>query len=439
MSNSKALVGWRATGGVTIPPAVMTASALVPYANGLTGREQKKVVDAVEAELFDMGAEFVWRRAMTRLKDTIAALGMPFVAEMLDRSEVADATSIDAVLTDYDAIRLAEALGIINATGALRLHQARELLSHLASTAASEELGLPEAVTIIKACIQHVLGEEKVDVAVDFLDVRSKLLSSPLDKDSPTIESLLAQPPFFLGTAIRVLLSAVRSEKGSRLQVALLNLNALVPQAWKRLGEKDRWALGEVYTEANASGRSSVVAELRRVLEVVHGFDYVPENLRSQVYKRAAQAVVAAHFSFNNFYNEGAPTRALVNLGTTIPKNALGECVQALLLVYIGNRYGSSFDAAAAARPELLRFQPPQWKYYFVDFLRTDDKILGELTEEKPAQRFVQLFQEISVADPVEFGVSGELKRLLVGAQTQSSKKVQGAAANLLRDFKPTA
>ena len=75
------------------------------------------------------------------------------------------------------------------------------------------------------------------------------------------------------------------------------------------------------------------------------GFDYVPESLRSATFTRAAKEVLAAHESYQNFYNEPAPMQALASLGSTIPAPAFPLCMKATLSVVLGNQYGHTLAA----------------------------------------------------------------------------------------------
>ena len=98
------------------------------------------------------------------------------------------------------------------------------------------------------------------------------------------------------------------------------------------------------------TGLQTQTAGLKQALLKVRGFNYVPENLRSQTFLKAAEAIVLrAHEGMNNFYNEEAPTINLEKLGTVIPAPALGPCITALLCVRLGNSYGTCWAAVPIA------------------------------------------------------------------------------------------
>lgn len=396
------IVPWVGPAGVSIPPAAKAAPEIVPFANGLREGERRRVVDALEQGFFDMGAEFVWRRAMGRLRQTVSALGMDFVGEMLGRRDLSPASNPEAVLTDVDTIRLAEQLGVIGSTGAMKLRHAFEVLSHYAQPNIEEELPFPEALVILRTCVQFALGEKDIQVAVDFSKFRDSLVTKTLNANAPELEQLAGAPPFFLSTATRALLAAIKTEKAARLQHSLNNLNTLLPTIWAGLPEQDRWSVGSAYADAVTSGRGDVIAEMKRALLKVSGFDYVPESLRSNTYIKAAQAVIEAHYGFGNFEGEIKPTQYLAGLGTVIPKPAVPETIRALLLVVLGNRYGHSWAAATYARPQLKSIPPTVWDYYLSKVLPGDDDVLDTLVADLPAQEFATLVKELQLPKEIE-------------------------------------
>ncbi len=418
---------WKAPEEVLVPATAKTPQEFVPYAVGLKPNEREKVIEAIEAGLHDLATEFVWKRALARLKQTLSTLGMQFVGEMLGRDDITEMTPPEAALTDWDAIRLAENLGVISTTGALRLRHGFELLSHLAQLQegeADETLADTEAIGVIRHCIRYILAEQDIHIAVNFSRFRDRLMAETLTREDQQLQSLLGSPPFFLKTALRVLLATIKSEQGARLEHSLSNFNLILPEIWPRITEEDRWRVGTTYAEVANEGNKDLVQALRRLLMKVSGFDYVPENLRSNTFKAAAKAVITTHFSMNNFHLEVGPTATLARLGTVIPKPALIECVQAYLCVYLGNTYGFSFTAAPLAERELKRISAERWAYYLSEVIANDDVILGQLMGSRPAARFCTLIRSL------DFSLSegSDATRLITAARENRPADVTAVA-----------
>jgi hypothetical protein len=399
---SKELLIWSGPDGINIPAKANLISEIVPYANYLSEKQKNQIVNAFNAGAFDMAAEYAWKKAMTKLKETIATLGMKFIGEILGRDDINDFTPIDNVLTDYSTIILAEQLGVIGNTAALKLRQANELISHYFSGKSDEDIDLITSIGIVKSSIQYILGEQDISIALEFTEFKERLLTESLRIGDIQVDQLLDSPLFYLRTVSSILLSAIKKDKGARLEHALGNFNLILPHIWPKLGENDRWNIGSAYRDVVAEGNTISATGLKSALLKVSGFDYVPENLRSSTFKRAAKTVIETHFAMNNFYNEPSVVRALSSLGTTIPAPALIECIQAYLLVYMGNSYNVSKAAVPIAYEALSNITRDRWFYYFEKVIHNDDIILQNFETSSQISRLSTLLNNLNLADFID-------------------------------------
>ncbi|MCB5288453.1 MAG: hypothetical protein LHW64_11735 [Candidatus Cloacimonetes bacterium] len=394
-----AIVPWNGPEGISIPSSKMTVGEIVPYAAQLTESDRTKIIKAFEFNSFDMASEFVWRRTMSKLKTTLSSLGMAFIGEMLDRPDISDSSAIETVLTDYDAIRLAEHLGVISPTGAMQLRHAFETLSHFSAPQTTEELGALESSLIIKNSIKFVLGDEDTYIPVDFKNIRRKLTSETINKKDPQLLQLIDSPAFYISTALRILISSIKNNEDTQLEIALNNINSILKDIWPRLTEQDRFLVGATYAQVASQGKTTAMSGLKNALLKVNGFDYVPETIRSVTYKQVAKSIIDAHFSFSNYNAEPAPTKRLADLGTSIPKSALPECLQAVLCIYLGNRYGHSFSAAPIAESIIKSISYERWQYYIDKVFHTDQIILEKITQKLPQDRFFTFIKNNNLCD----------------------------------------
>jgi len=414
---------WQGPNGVIIPPTAKNPSDIVPYAHYLSEKQRLQIVSAFQIEAYDMAAEYAWKKAMVKLKETISTLGMKFIGEMLGRSDINETSSIENVLTDHSAILLAEQLGVIGSTAALKLKQANELITHFFSKNPDSEIDYTDAFVIVKSSIQYILGEQDISIAIEFSRFRERLLSETLKTNDPQVEQLIGSPLFYLRTVNTILLTSIKNDIGARLEHSLGNFNMLIESIWPNLGESDKWNIGTAYRDVTAAGNMIAASGLKNALLKVSGFDFVPENLRSVTFKNTAKEVIETHFAYNNFYNEPAVVRRLASLGSTIPSPALIDCMQAYLAVYLGNYYGTSTIAAQIAEKELSNITKDRWEYYFKKVIQNDEVILDKIYTSRQIDRFKSLLESNGLTNFTDMPkkVQDLYKAILKGQHTKAS------------------
>lgn len=398
------LTVWTEPTGTIVPRAESAPPMIVGAAKALNVRDQRQIVSAFESESYEMVAGFVLNKALSQLKKQLSSLGMEFVGEMLGRQDL-DADSIPTVsISNYEAIRLAQELGIINTTDAKRLSQHSELLAHFdnldAPSAEMEEMTREEAVSFLRTCVNSILGHTDNFAPTEFVKFRSALESRTFKSTDTDIAALHTAPYFFKRTTLSILLSGAKHRVGAQYEHTLGNIVVIVPLLWPQLRDKEKWSVGQAYAEAVNAGASPSVLALKRALMSVQGFDYVPETLRSQTFSAAASAIINVHTTSNNFYNEPAAVAALVKLGSTIPWPAFPICMSSAIAVYLGNMYGHTWGAQDDVASLLKRLTRNQWEYYFNECLSNDQLIIQKLAwYDKPLSRWMDILGQFGIEE----------------------------------------
>lgn len=431
---------WKGAEGVHLPVNTKTPQDIVSFANSaiLSEKQQQQIIGAFKLEAFDMGAEYAWRRAMAVLKKSIASLGMKFVGEMLGREDINEFSTPESTLTDYSAITLAEQLGVISTTGALRLRHSLELLNHFFSNKgeeSGEELNELDALNIVRACVQYVLGEEQISVALEFSQFRNRLHNESIDSRDEQILTLESSALFYVRTVLNILISNIKTLQGAGLENSLANINMILPKVWDRIADKDKWNIGSAYRDVVAEGKRTATNGMKKALLKVKGFDFVPENLRSDTFIRAARALIDIHYAYDNFYNEPAAVQNLSNLGSVIPPPALQDCMAAYLLVYTGNSYGVSNKGADLAYPELKKISKERWQYFFDNILIKDENILSNLLGNNQIGRFAKLIRKTGNDNLQNFKYP-KIERLYKAILNEDYPQVKGMTSNLLNELR---
>src|SRR5438094_2675104 len=437
MSNELTL--WEPAETDIIPTAATTVGQITKCAVQLSQRDQRQIVRALEARDFEIGVNYLWVKAMAALKRELGTLGIEFLGEMLGRPDVDERDDVHDLLTDKDAVRLAEERGMVSATEALRLRQTQELIAHFAKSEFADPNNIPtemddaEAVRALRACIKNILGKPRIEVAHRFVEFRDALLTKPLSETDTSVELLTKSPYFFRKLSVSILLSAIKTATGAGLEIALGNINTVLPVLWDKVRDTEKWQVGHTYAEVYASGMASAMQGLKQALLKVRGFDYVPENLRSDTFVKAADAIIKAHEGIDNFYTELSPVRNLGRLGTVIPAPALASCTSALLAVALGNTYGASFTAAPAAKQLLTKYTKDRWEYYINQCLPGDIRILSKLDSLGPRKRWKDLVQTRQLNScAIKHSVA---KRLIDASAANNDEGLMRAQRRLVQDY----
>ncbi len=394
-------VPWSNNSRQIVPATTKNVSEITRHAVQLRNRDIVQIVGAFQAEHYEMASSFVWTRTLTALKRQLASLGSEFIGEMLQRPDIDEDTDIVTAITPSEAITLAEDLGMVSSTDAMRLRHAQETISHFADfdetkDDSDEGMSEEEAVVCLRVCVNSILGQPKLEVARDFAEFRRQLEERTFSANDAEIVGLVNSPYFFLKTTLSVLLALLGTSSGAQLEHAVRNIRLILPKIWDRLRKPERWQAGQTYAEVFSEGKKDSVNGLKAALSEVSGFDYVPENLRSATFTRAARDVLEAHQAVNNFYNEPGPVGALAALGTTIPSPAFPLCMTATLSVWLGNAHGHTWAAQESVKRILRGLSRDRWIYYFDEVLPRDTDILFKLLYQKPADRWHELVTQFN-------------------------------------------
>lgn len=411
---------------------------ILSYAVQLAQRDRLQISNAFSTGSYAMATHFVWSKTLSVLKNHLATVDLRLLEEMLGRGELGDAGSSYLAISDEEAITLAEELGVVSGTEAMRLRKVHETLSHFlrmdgsAFDSDGQAMAEREAIQALKCCVKNLLGKEKIAVSTGLAKLRHDLEIEVFKDKQPGMRNLAAGPYFLRKISVGMLMAAAGKSHGEKLENVLANLNIVLPLIWIGIKEPERWLVGRSYAEACNSGGATAAGGIVRALIRVAGLDYIPENLRSSAYVKVAAKLIGAHEAPGNFYTELSPIKEMQSMGTTIPMAAFSHCATALLSVYMGNLYGVS-NAAHSISTSLLRcFPENRWEYYFNECLSSDVRVLNKLAYEKPRSRFFTLVDDYNVA---ALKLNASAKKLLEAALAKDVKRTLAVVDGMKKKY----
>ena len=178
----------------------------------------------------------------------------------------------------------------------MRLSHANELVQHYKSRDVEEEMPQNESDFVIRACVQYILGYDGSEITIEYGDFRNSMKLELFEKNSERLEMLSNCPYFYKKTTIRTLINPLASTEWAELETVLSNFIVIVERMWDGLSSDDRYFIGMTYSKYANRGEYTHISTFKKALGRVHGFDYVPENLRSTTFIKAAKNIKGVHY-----------------------------------------------------------------------------------------------------------------------------------------------
>jgi len=424
---------YQESAGVVTVPDTNDVAVLMSYNRSLSNNDANKIVKAFDNELYDMAAEYIWSRTINTLKKNIMKFGEEFVAEMLDRPDISSVEDI----SEYEVITLSSDLGFINQTAKIEFMQFSEIIQHYMSNEDPDEaFPLTKVSDIVRSCVKHVLGFEKVEYEISFVSFRNRLRTEYIIEGHEIYTQLKLAPYFYKRTVFKTMMNLAKTTKDSaEREIILNNMITIFVEIWSALSSEEKWVIGRAYAQCLSDGDNKLLIALKSVLLKVKGFDYVPENLRSNTYIIAAKDLLSAHQGMNNFYNEPSKAKYLAQMGNSIPAPAFGNCMTAILACKLGNSYGISWDAQTYLDEILQTVSKDRWSYYLSSVLPYDRVILYKLLGDTTADRWIELVEKYGL-DKVDIEGDKELKDLVLFSNPKQKIQLKRIVNKVLERLK---
>ena len=424
---------YQESAGVVAVPDTNDVAILMSYNRSLSSNDANKIVKAFDNELYDMAAEYIWSRTISTLKKNIMKFGEEFVAEMLDRPDISSVEDI----SEYEVITLSSDLGFINQTAKIEFMQFSEIIQHYMSNEDPDEaFPLTKVSDIVRSCVKHVLGFEKVEYEISFVSFRNRLRTEYIIEGHEIYTQLKLAPYFYKRTVFKTMMNLAKTTKDSaEREIILNNMISIFVEIWSALSSEEKWVIGRSYAQCLSDGDNKLLIALKSVLLKVKGFDYVPENLRSNTYIIAAKDLLSAHQGMNNFYNEPSKAKYLAQMGNSIPAPAFGNCMTAVLACKLGNSYGISWDAQTYLDEILQTVSKDRWSYYLSSVLPYDRVILYKLCVDITADRWSELVEKYSL-EKIDIEGEKELKDLISYSNPKQKIQLKRVVNRILESLK---
>lgn len=336
----------------------------------LNEMEQEAVLVNFNNKLYIVAAEIIWRRTISILRDRLSFFGEEFIGDMLGYDKPKFAEDI----SEQEAIELNCDVGFLKQNAKMELlHHAEQIKNYTSRQYQMIEnisISKNQAAALISDCILFVLSDMTECTMLSFNNIRERLKVELLTKNSDIVVQLEQGQYFAKRTILRSLMNMAKTDKEEEKQFVFHNMSVIVPVIWSELAETDKYSFGTTYAEISSTDKKDYINVVRTILFNVHGFDYVPENLKSNSFISTAKNLLNVHNGLNNFYNEPLAAKLLASMGTMIPDPAVYECLNATIICITGNGYGVSDNAQDYLQSILNNMTVTKWELYLKDLPR---------------------------------------------------------------------
>ncbi len=300
---------------------------------------------AIESGLNDAAINYVWNLAMYDVQKKIVAYGIEYFSSAInwDGKPLHSLEDLREV-KDYQLITGAFGLGIIANEAHFFLQQCREIRNNF-STAhfPMGEIDKFETYNFIKNCIKYVLTFDMPARGLQIRDLIENLTLERLESIEEINAIIESQSEKIHGPIIHNLFSNfIKQDCDPNLK---FNIRQIAPNLWDLVSGDIRSSIATKFSSLRDIKGKDAANEALEFLKLVNGVEYIPESFKEIIFKKHSQALMDAHYGWDNFHFETGYSRELASLGQNVPLSSMYTYVKAITVSFLGNSYGISSGA----------------------------------------------------------------------------------------------
>ncbi len=302
-------------------------------------------------------------------------------------------------LSDSELIEGARQIGLISDIGFKHIDYIK-YMRNWASAAhpnQNEITGL-QLITWLQTCINEVISLPLSNVAVTIKKLLTNIKENTLSEDDAN-----SIGPFFLDLSQEQAGSLLSGFFGIYCDLDTTpqtrdNIHRLLPKIWITVSEESKNKIGMKYANYKVNNYEREAKLAHKLLELVGGLAYIPEQLKIAEVDTALNNLLQAHRNVNNFYHEPPFARALRDLISntgSVPKQLRNTYVFALVEVFLTNGNGVAWNAEPIYIDLIKRFDSTQAMLAILSF--TNQRIASKLQLKLCETKFKALLQILKV------------------------------------------
>ena len=308
-----------------------------------------KFIASCGVGLFDAALNYLWNETIVNLREKVIRFDLEYFYDSTignsDRRSKFKTEKGLKKMDDWELISGCLKTGIITDIGYRHLDYIRDMRNFASAAHPNHtELTGLQLVSWLETCIKQVLAKEPSGPVLEIRKLLQSIRNETLtEMDSePIILNVHQLPQDLVHSLLRTIFGMYTDDSARNdigLKYAIFSANAEINR--KRLA--------------------------KQFLDIVDGLGYLTEDIRAIEMKDGLEALLTAHYNYNNFYTEEPHARILLKYQSNaglIPKAVRPYYVKVLLICKLGNGYGVSFMAEPYYDKMLNMFQDDEIKEF---------------------------------------------------------------------------
>ncbi len=324
-----------------------------------------KMVAAATVGLFDAALNYLWDELVSALRSRVVGFDLAYFFDIAagNNTDLRKGLKSEDDLPSVDDARLLRAsleIGLISDVGFARLDHIRFMRNH-ASAAHPNQNNLTglELVTFLQLCIREVINTPTDTVTAHTGRLLGNTKKGLLDQAAVDAAAAFFDqlPPDRADTLANGLFGLYTAP--DRTPMVADNVRLLWPRLWPFVRDAARSSYGLRHARAIASAEIAFATAARELIDLVNGTAYLTTEVRAVDMSEALDLLSDAHHGFNNFYNEPAPARRVLDLAGEkgdVPDLVRERYIHVVIDCFLGNGYGVSAAAEVSYEKMLARF-----------------------------------------------------------------------------------
>ena len=325
-----------------------------------------KFLAAATAGLFDAALNYLWDETVYQLRKRIANYDIEYfydVAVSTEKRKKLSGIEDLCKLDDSELIQGAKEIDMISDVGYNHLDYIKYMRNWASAAHPNQtELTGLQLISWLETCIKEVINLPYSTVTIE----TGRFLKNLREK-SFTKEEVQAFTSFVGNLTIEKVNNLAAGLFGIYYRTetevfARDNVKQVFPLIWERISENTKNEFGIKYARFAVNGDVNEAQNARELLEMVDGQAYFPEEIRVTELGNAIDQLNEAHNGLNNFYREPIFALQLKRVvgKRTIPSQINKKYVFVLVDCYIGNGYGTCWDAESIYQELIENFNQEQ-------------------------------------------------------------------------------